>query len=116
MRRRIGILFASLVLLVGAAALGIRELRQPIPFDAATWREADAKLRFRMKDSLLAKRATGELATRDAVDAVLGPDDEHGEEPGYRYFRLKEWYGNPWYLRITFDEAGRVTRFMVAVD
>ena len=116
MRKRAVIRIAVVAVIATVLAVGFRRWTRPIPFDMSAWQQGDAKLRFRMKDGLLAKRESGELTTRDAVDAVLGPDDDRSDAPGSRYFRLTAWYGAPWYLRITFDETGRVTRFIVAPD
>ena len=117
MRTRVVRLIA-VVGVVAALAIGLWRRMRPVPFDAAAWRAGDAKLRFRMKDALLAERARGrgELATRHAFDATLGPDDEHGDDPRYRSFRLRTWGGNPWYLRVSFDRDGRVERFIIAPD
>ena len=89
---------------------------RPTAFTSAAWKSGDAKLRFRMKDSLLLVNSSGALPDRVAVDNALGPDDEPGIHPGYRYFRLTEWYGNPWYLRVRFDDDGKVEQFIVAPD
>jgi hypothetical protein len=70
-----------------------------------------------MKHSLRAKHAAGELMTREAVDEALGPDDEPGDVPDYRYFRLRApVVPNRWYVRVNFDENGKVTRFLISVD
>jgi hypothetical protein len=58
----------------------------------------------------------GAFPTQAALDGALGPDDDPGNDPGYRYFRLNEWYGNPWYLRVRFDEQGNVQQFLIAPD
>jgi hypothetical protein len=76
----------------------------------------DPKIRFRMKDALIAKYAAGQLPTRDEVDRLLGHDDDRADAPQHRYFRLMEWYGNPWYLRIRFDERGKVIDFAAHPD
>lgn len=93
-------------------------MTRPLPFDAPRWAAGSPYLRFRMKDSLAAKFAAGELPTATVVDKVLGPDDDLTTTPtsDHRYFRLKEWYGNPWYLRILFDEQGNVLRVNANAD
>ena len=116
MRKRSLVTLAVVTPAIIASVTRSRLLTRPIPFDGNAWRSGDAKMRFRMKDSLLAKHAAGGLATRADVDSVLGSDDDPTDAPEYRYFRLKEWYGNPWYLRVTFDADGQVTRFIVAPD
>ena len=98
-------LFAILVL---ASVTIFRCCTGQIPFESAAWRSGDAKLRFRMKDSLEAKYRAGELRTREEVDRVLGPDDDREKGAGNRNFGLMQWYGNPWYLRVWFDKEGRV--------
>lgn len=101
---------------IGFAALLYSRTR-PTTFTPAAWKSGDAKLRFRMKDSLLGAHASGAFPDRAAIDAALGPDDEPGiNDPGHRYFRLTEWYGNPWYLRVQFSEQGKVQQLVVAPD
>ena len=69
-----------------------------------------------MKESLVAKYQAGELPTREAVDQALGPDDNRTDAAEYRYFHLKNWDENPWYLRIRFDENGKVIDFSAHPD
>lgn len=70
-----------------------------------------------MKDSLVAKYEAGELPTRKIVDDLLGPENDYGAgEQYYRRFQLMEWYGNPWYLRVRFDEQGNVIQFSAHPD
>ncbi len=107
----------AIVVLAVMAVVGVLYARtRPTAFTVAAWKSGDPKLRFRMKDSLLSAYSSGALPDRIAVDGTLGPDDERGNDPGYRYFRLTEWYGNPWYLRVHFDEQGKVQQFIVAPD
>jgi hypothetical protein len=115
-RSRLGLLVVVALLLI-AAVVGWHSYSSPLPFNSARWRSGGPVLRYRMKDALRAKYASGELATRKAVDEALGPDDEPGETPQYRYFRLRSpWIHNPWYVRIAFDDHGNVFRFLVSVD
>ena len=116
MRKRSVTTLAAFAVVIVAAMIGFRLMTRPLPFDSIGWRSGDAKIRFRMKDSLVAKQQSGEIATRDVVDQVLGPDDEPGNDLSYRYFRITEWYGNPWYLRVRFDGQGKVEQFIVAPD
>src|SRR5437016_5012585 len=84
-RRRLLILLAAvLVPMLGAA--GWRFHTRQLPFDSARWRSGDPVTRYRMKDALRAKHDSGELATRDAIDDALGPDDEPGDDPSKREF------------------------------
>jgi hypothetical protein len=115
MLKRVAIAIA--ILAVFAVATLLYSRTRPTMFAPAAWKSSDDKLRFRMKDSLLAAHASGAFPDRTAVDGALGPDDEPGvDDPSYRYFRLTEWYGNPWYLRVRFDERGKVLQFIVAPD
>lgn len=98
-----------LVIVAAAVVFGLRT--RPLEFDSESWRSGDPRIRFRMKDALLAKHAEGKLPTREIVDRLLGPDDYGKNRSDYRYFRMQEWYGNPWYMRIQFDEQGRVLIF-----
>jgi hypothetical protein len=111
-RLRIAVILA---IVVGASFVGYLSTR-PIAFDSAEWKAGDPKLRFRMKDSLMAAYAAGALRNRATFDALLGPDDEPGRAPEYRYFHLTEWYGNPWYLRARFDEQENMVQLVIAPD
>jgi hypothetical protein len=105
------------VLLVVAGIVGWCYYVRPLPFDSQRWRIGDPVVRYRMKDALRAKHAAGAFMTREAVDEALGPDDDPGDLPHYRYFRLRApLVPNPWYVRVTFDLNGKVTRFLVSVD
>lgn len=116
-RKRSVLILLVVVLVPVSAIVGWHFYSRPIAFDAARWRSGDSVLRYRMKDALRAKYAAGELATREAVDEALGPDDEVGDTPRYRYFRLRApGIPNPWYVKITFDESGKVDRFLVSAD
>ena len=116
MRKRSIVTLAVITLAIVGSVIAFRLRTRPIPFDSNTWRSGDAKTRFRMKDSLIAKHAAGEFPTREVVDRILGPDDDRADAPAYRYFRLLEWYGNPWYVRIRFDEHGQVIGFAANAD
>jgi hypothetical protein len=116
MRKRSIVTFAVFALVIVAAVIAFRLKTRPIPFDSNAWRSGDAKVRFRMKDSLVAKHAAGALPTREVVDRVLGPDDDRADAPEYRRFRLMEWYGNPWYLRVRFDEQDNVVQLSAHPD
>jgi hypothetical protein len=111
MRKRPAVILVVIALLIATSVTIFRFRTRQIPFDAAAWRGGDTKLRFRMKDSLEAKYRAGELPTRDIVDGLLGPDDDRIDNPEVRDFSLMEWYGNPWYLRVRFDEQGKVNYF-----
>ena len=108
MRKRPAAILVVIALLIVASVVVFRSRTRQIPFDSTAWRNGDAKLRFRMKDSLEAKYRAGEFPTRDIVDGLLGPDDDRADAPEVRDFGLMEWYGNPWYLRIRFDDQGKV--------
>jgi hypothetical protein len=105
------------VLVPISAVVGWYYYSRPLPFDSARWRSGGPVLRYRMKDALRAKHSAGELATREAVDEALGPDDEPGETAQDRYFRLRApGIHGPWYVRVRFDENGKVVRFLVSAD
>ena len=115
MFKRTAIAIVVLALIAVAGLLYSRT--RPMTFTSAAWKLGDDKLRFRMKDSLLAAHASGAFPDRAALDGALGPDDEPGiNDPTYRYFRLTGWNGNPWYLRVRFDEQGKVQQFVVNAD
>src|SRR5687767_8417342 len=104
--------------MAGWIGVGWHLKTRPLPFDAVRWVAGDAYLRFRMKDALKAEFSAGKLPTAAVVDKVLGPDDDPSTNAAssVRYFRLKEWYGNPWYLRVMFDEKGNVLRVDINAD
>jgi hypothetical protein len=102
-------LFGAVVILIASVTIVRQTFIRPIPFDPARWRSGDARIRFRMKDSLVEKYAGGEFQTREQVDSSLGPADAGRNTDEYRRFQLKEWYGNPWYLMVRFDDR-RVSR------
>ena len=72
---------------------------------------------YRMKDSLRTKYNAGEPSNREAVDAALGPDDEPNKAADYRYYRLREpVLPNSWYVHVSFDDKGKVVRFIISGD
>jgi hypothetical protein len=110
-QKRIAAILIIIALIIAASAMVFQFRTRQIPFDTAAWRSGDAKLRFRMKDSLEAKYRAGKLPTREVVDRLLGPDDNGMDTPEVRGFNLMEWDGNPWYLRVRLDEQGKVNDF-----
>lgn len=111
MHKRSAAILVFIALLIIASVMAFRSRTRQIPFDPIALRSGDAKLRFRMKDSLEAKYRAGELPTQEVVDRILGPNDEPMNAPEDRIFSLTEWYGNPWYLRVRFDGQGKVIYF-----
>jgi hypothetical protein len=111
MRKRSTAIFVVVALLVVASVVIFRLRTRQIMFDSVAWLNGDAKLRYRMKDSLEAKYRAGELPTRGDVDRLLGPDDDRIDALEYRSFGLTQWDGNPWYLRILFNEQGKTIEF-----
>lgn len=90
---------------------------KPLPFDSKQWVSGDAKLRYRMKDALIGKYQAGGLASRDTLDAELGPDDDRASDPTHRYFRLlSPVIANPWYVRVRMSEEGKIIQFLVSAD
>jgi hypothetical protein len=114
-RKRPLIVLLAVVLLPALTIAAWRYYSRPLPFDSVRWRSGDAIVRYRMKDALRQEYAAGRLATREAVDEVLGPDDDREELPQVRSFTLRSpGMGFPWYVRIVFDEKGKVLSFIVA--
>jgi hypothetical protein len=109
-RRRRVLVYALIAVVIAAFAFWHLSTNV-LPFDAVRWAGGSPRLRFRMKDSLVAKYQAGKFPTREIVDQVLGPDDDRSDGPEHRHFDLLEWYGNPWYLRILFDDRGNVVAF-----
>ncbi len=103
------ILLGLLLLALTAVILFRKQYIAPLPFDPGAWADGEQKLRFLMKNSLIAKHKAGELSTREAVDRALGIADEQSDES--RYYLMDTWIGVPWYLRVRFNGEGQVTSF-----
>jgi hypothetical protein len=113
-RKRPLLILLAVVLVPVVTAAAWRYHTRALPFDSARWRSGDAVVRYRMKEALRAKYDAGELGTRDAVDAALGPDDDREDSTQFRQFLLKSpGLGFPWYVHVGFDDSGKVTRFIV---
>ena len=109
------LILLAVVLIPAVTVAAWRYHTRPLPFDSARWQSGDEVVRYRMREALRAKYAAGELQTRDAVDAALGPDEDREDSTQLRQFFLKSpGVGFPWYVQIGFDDSGKVTRFIVA--
>ena len=102
MRKPPLIIVCVLLMLIAAAGVFWYQRLRPLPFDAQQWASGNQDLRFRMKDSLIAKYKAGEVLTRSDADRLLGPAEDGSDN--MRRYLMKQWL-SPWYLRVVLDEA-----------
>jgi hypothetical protein len=114
-RKRPIFITAAAVILVAAGAAW--RATAPLSFDPECWATGGPKVRFRMRDALLAEHTAGRLTKRADVDRLLGPDDNRGGDPNsYRAYLMENWDGNPWHLRVRFHEGGNIIEFAARPD
>ena len=105
------------VTFVALAVASIQYARRDLPFDSQAWkadRFGHTTVRYRMWNDLERRLKNGEISTRENAVAHLGwpdpntPETKQRKALNWTYGMQKPGLGFPYYVRIQFDEEGRI--------
>ena len=109
------VIFAPIAL----SAVMLWQLRlKPLSFDSVRWRQAHNRgefygTRWRMRVDTLWRLQTGEIATANQADLLLGAVGP--PPPCVRRYRLGSSLSGSWLLYVTFDAQGNIVREACAI-